>query len=140
MTPVVIDAFGDLADAMENLCEAESSGEAVSTAVEQLSAAIDAAVAALKVPTPLDADQVAGHNALVSEVNAAIDRYNRAVHVAAAVGAWCQFCGLTIEAGADVVPTAEIPEENIQMYAHRTCWDAVMGEPGDTPTTETDHG
>lgn len=125
------DPIDNLRAAMENLTEAQSSGEAVPAAVERLGEAIDAATEALNVPTPLDPDRIAAHNALVDEVNAAVDRFNQVAEVLNATGAWCQFCGLVIEDGAKAVPTAEIPEENIQMYAHATpCHAMVMADAG----------
>lgn len=118
---IAYDVFGDLRQALANLDDAQSDGEAVPAAVEQLSAAIDAAVAVLETPAPPDPVRIAEHNRLVDEVNAAIGRYNLAAHQLAAVGTWCQFCGLPIEAGEVSVPTAQIPEANIQMYGHAEC-------------------
>lgn len=118
---IAYDVFGDLREALENLDDAQADGEAVAIAVEQLGTAIDAAVAVLGTPAPPVPERIAEHNRLVNEVNAAIGCYNRAVHALAAVGAWCQFCGMTIEDGADAVPTAEIPEEGIQLWAHAGC-------------------
>lgn len=118
---MITDVTDNLRTAMENLTEAQSSGETIPAAVEQLGNAIDAATEALLAPTLLTADEVAAHNALVNEVNAAVDRFNRVSEALNATGAWCQFCGLTIEDGTKAVPTAVIPEENIQMYAHATC-------------------
>lgn len=116
-----LESFADLREALVNLDDALFDGEAVAIAVEQLGTAIDVAVAVLETPAPPDAALIAEHNALVDEVNAAISRYNPAVEALNASGSSCQFCGITIDDGADAVPTAQIPEAGIQMYAHAEC-------------------
>lgn len=129
--PMIAEVAGALRAAMENLAAAQLAGEGVPAAVEQLDEAIDAATAALNVPTPLDPVRIAAHNALVDEVNVAVDRFNAAAEALNATGAWCQFCGTTIEDGFEAVPTAVIPEASIQMYAHATpCHAMVMAASG----------